>query len=413
MVAKGRGRATRLLWAALQFPLLVFPALVFPALDSWGQQYSRHEAALGFESQTASLYLDLAPSSYADYIGARHIFPGPFGRYTVNLSPSLALEGSVGYLPGYQTSFGVDNGHELLALGGIKAGWRGRAFGLYGKLEPGIASFSPGLNVNLSLGQPADFQRRTNFALDYGGALEFYPSPRTIIRADVSQTLVAGYDQVLERTANFTDLHEGHIGEHLGLALSVAHRFGALRDETERIPARQPFDFGLEYALQQRVHLSLAQLQPSSGAGAWLSWNFSRWVSLDGAAFYEPKRDGFIFPQDGGTTTDVLAGLKAGIRRDRLGYFLKVRPGVIQFSRTNDLDIPPRVYWEKTTDFAIDGGGVVEVYPSRHTLLRAEAGNTFIHYHAAEVTVEPGGVEHYSPARRSSILILFGGGIRF
>lgn len=398
-----RGCSALLVWTVL---------LSSSSLLASAQTFTSQEAGLGLQSQTSSLYVDLAPASIPDYLGPRHIFPGPVGRYTFNLSPSLALEGSVSYLPGFQTSFGVDNGHETLALAGVKAGWRGRRFGLYGKLEPGIASFSPGLNVNIAPGPP-DNQRRTNFALDYGTALEYYPSARTILRFDVSQTLLAEYDQVLERTPTFIDLHEGHVAEHLGLAFTIAHRFGPLRRETESVPARRPISAGVLYALQQREHLSFAQMVPGSGIGAWASWNFSRYLALDSTAFYEPKKDGFIFPQDGGTTTGILAGLKAGIRRDHMGYFAAVRPGVIQFSRTSDRVVQGSDYWEKTTDFAIDGGGILEVYPSRHTIFRAEAGNDFIHYHEAHILIEPSTETFYAPARRSSILLLFGAGLRF
>ncbi|HEY1809750.1 MAG TPA: hypothetical protein VGG42_14380 [Acidobacteriaceae bacterium] len=385
--------------------------LLFPSL-SRTQQFTRQELGLGLQSQTASLFVNAAPSAFPDSIGPRHTFAGPFGRYTWNLSPSLALEGSLAYLPGYQTSFGADNGHELLSLAGVKAGWRRRRFGLYGKIEPGFASFSPGLNVQIYANQPDEYQRRTNFALDTGGVLELYPSARTILRFDVSQTLLAEYDQVLVRTSGFLDLHEAHLADHLGLAFSLAHRFGAFHDETERSPARQPIDIGVLYSLQQRVHLSFAQMQANSGAGAFLSWNFAPCLSLDTTAFYSPHKDGFIFPQDGGTTADAFAGFKAGIRRGRMGYFAKLRPGMIQFSRTVWLE-DPAIHWEKTTDFALDSGGILEVYPSHHTLLRFEAGNTYIHYHAARIHLPQSQDLVYIPRRRSSITLLFGGGVRF
>lgn len=386
--------------------------LLVPSFAS-AQQFTRQELGLGVQSQTASLYVDVAPSSVPDYVGPRHAFAGPYGRYTWNLAPSLALEGSVAYLPGFQTSFGVDNGHELLALAGVKAGWRRHYIGLYGKIEPGIASFSPGLNVQIHPNQPDEYQRRTNFALDTGGVLEIYPSAGTILRFDVSQTLIAEYDQVLARAPGFLDIHDAHLADHLGLAVSLAHRFGASRDEAEPVPARQPLDIGVLYSLQQRVHLSFAQMQANTGGGAFLSWNFSPWLSFDTTGFYSPHKDGFIFPQDGGTTADAFAGLKAGIRRGHMGYFAKVRPGMMQFSRTVWRENPPSINWEKTTDFALDSGGVLEVYPAHHLLLRAEAGNTYIHYHAADIHLPQNQDLYYSPRRRSSITFLFGGGIRF
>jgi hypothetical protein len=395
-----------------RFVLSFCIAFLLPTLVP-AQRFTRQEIGLGLQSQTASLFVNAAPSAVPDYNGPRHLFAGPFGRSTWNLAPSLALEGSLAYFPGYQTSFGVDNGHELLALAGVKAGWRRRRFGLYGKIEPGLASFSPGLNVQIHPDQPSDYQRRTNFALDTGGVIELYPSDRTLLRFDLSQTLLAEYDRVLVRTPGFLDLHEGHIADHLGLAFSLAHRFGAFHDETEPSPARRPIDLGVLYSLQQRVHLSFAQTQPNSGGGAFLSWNFSRCLSFDTTAFYSPHKDGFIFPQDGGTTADAFAGFKAGIRRGRMGYFAKVRPGMIQFSRTVWRENLPALRWEKTTDYAMDSGGILEVYPSRHTLLRLEAGNTYIHYHAADIHLPQNQDLYYAPRRRSSITLLIGGGVRF
>ncbi len=377
-----------------------------------GQQFSSQEAGVGIVAETQSL-TDQGGSTSPNYVGPRHLFAGPFGRYTWNLSPSLALEGSVAYLPGFQTSFGVDNGHELLAVGGVKAGWRGRRFGIYGKAEPGIASFSPGVQVNVLRNEPLKYQRRTNFALDYGGVLELYPSERTIIRMDVSQTVLAEFDQVLFRFPGGEVIKNGHIAEHLGLTLSVAHRFGALREEKESVPAQSALDLGVLFALQPRAHLSETQIVPDRGWGAWASYNFSRYVALDGTAFYQPHADGFIFPQDGGTTFEAFAGIKAGIRRDRLGYFAKVRPGLIEFSRTIQVANGPldQVHG-KATDFALDTGGIVEVYPSRHTILRAEAGAVSISYQPASVAYS-GGASHFPALQRPTILLLFGAGWRF
>lgn len=382
------------------------------------QKYTLQEAGVGVVSQTAAEFLE----NY-NYAGPTHLFAGPEGQYTWNLSPSLAVEGNIGYLPGFQTSVAGDNGHELLAVSGVNAGLRRQRFGVYGKIEPGIASWSPGLTVYRLEGDlvSTEHLRRTNFALDYGGVLELYPTERTIIRFDLSQTMVAEYDQVLSRVGALTFIEPGHIAAHLGLGLSVAHRFGVIRDESEREPQRSPLDMGILFSLDQRVHQEDYQIAPERGGGAWVSYNFSRYVSLDGTAFYSPQDDHFAFPQDGGRDFMALGGAKAGIRRDRLGYFVKVRPGMIQFSRTNyyqDFFSKPQVFlYAKTTDFALDTGGVLEVYPVRHFILRAEAGNAFIHYHGADLRfVEQGGTtgdDYTPPLRRASILMLFGLGWRF
>jgi hypothetical protein len=387
------------------------------------QQYTPWEAGVGILSQTASVW-----SAQDNYVGPRHIFAGPQGRYTWNLSPSLAIEGSVAYLSGFQTStYGGDNGHELLALGGVKAGWRGRRFGVYGKAKPGISSWSPGLLTGY--GPPPHYspiyQRRTDFTLDVGGVFEAYPTQRTILRFDISSILIAEYDQVVFRSGALEGIAPGHIAQHLGLGFTVGHRFGGFRDEQEREPVRSMADVGILFSLHQRVHEAegVDPILPNRGGGAWISWNFSRYVSLDGTAFYSPQDDHLDFPQDGGHDFVALAGIKAGIRRDRLGYFVTVRPGMIQFSRTNyyqDFNVTPPIDGSaKTTDFITNFGGALEFYPTTHLVLRADVGNATVHYHAANLAYTTSAASisthdiYYRPFQSPSILTLFGVGWRF
>jgi hypothetical protein len=391
---------------------------------SAGQDYTRQDVAVGVVSETAALYNDPLNT-----VGPTHLFAGPVGRYTWNLSPSLAVEGSVGYLPGFQTSYGTNNGHELLALGGIKAGWRGRRFGVYGKAEPGISSWTPGLQTfGPAPKYPLIYSRRTDFTLDMGGVLEYYPTPRTIVRLDAGTTMIADYDQVLLREpgsgGSLEIIEPGHIAQHLAVGLSVAHRFGEVHEEQEREPARSPLDAGILFSLQQRVHQEDSQILPNRGGGAWLSYNFSRYVSLDGTAFYSPQDDHYDFPQDGGRDFMAVGGIKAGIRGSRMGYFVTARPGMIQFSRTVDFENlyakPPVIRWEKTTDYVADLGGAVEVYAAKHFLFRADVGNATVHYHAANLfytasartTLTPRDI-YYPPLQRPSILTQFGFGWRF
>jgi hypothetical protein len=382
---------------------------------------------VGVESETAS-----AVDALGDTYGQREDFAGPLGRYTWNLSPSLAVEGSVAYLPGTQPGGATDSGDELLALGGVKAGWRGRRFGIFGKAEPGISSWTPGLVVYE--GTPLSYrkidERRTDFTMEMGGVVEVYATPRTIVRLDAGETLIAEYDQVLFREGNpqtgeFEEISPGHIAQHFSAALTVAHRFGGFREERGREPERSPVDVGILFSLQQRVHEDGAgQILPNRGGGAWGSWNLSKYVSLDTTAFYSPQDDKFAFPQDGGRDLMAVWGIKGGIRRDRLGCFAAVRPGMMQFSRTNhyqDFYVnPPVILNAKTTDYVMDVGGVVEYYAARHFLLRADVGNGYVHYHAADLrypiskvpTLTPKDA-YYPPFQRASIVTLFGVGWRF
>src|SRR5262245_29545774 len=81
--------------------------------------------------------------------------------------------------------------------------------------------------------------------------------------------------------------------------------------------------------------------------------NFNRNVAADGEAARYPCK------------TSVLAGIKSGKRLDRFGAFTKARIGFWHFDRTY---------------FAADLGGVLEYYPSRHTTIRIDLGDTILWY---------------------------------
>jgi hypothetical protein len=61
----------------------------------------------------------------------------------------------------------------------------------------------------------------------------------------------------------------------------------------------------------------------------------------------------------------MLFGIKSGKRFDRFGAFGKARAGLWHFDRTH---------------FAADLGGVLEYYPSRHTSIRIDLGDTILFY---------------------------------
>jgi hypothetical protein len=69
-------------------------------------------------------------------------------------------------------------------LFGIKAGIRRNRLGLFGKVRPGFHSYAAALSTNLTA--PPPFERVTNFVEDLGGVVEYYASPRTVLRFDAS-----------------------------------------------------------------------------------------------------------------------------------------------------------------------------------------------------------------------------------
>jgi hypothetical protein len=266
----------------------LFLTCLIPVFSS-AQKYSRVEAGIGTDSQT-----------YSDFNGHHYLSTGINGVVDYNLSPSLAIEGNFSYLPIFQKTRSVDSGDELTAFGGMKMGWRGRHFGLYGKIEPGLASFSCGFSYFGPNGQPYyNCMRRTHFALQYGGVAEYNFTQHTFLRVDAAQSLITEFDQVLLRSGNLTYSVKGHIAQHFNFRFALQHSFGSLHDtESETVPRSSSFDAGVLYALQTKEHLD--GVQPDSGIGLWLSWNFSRYVSWDTGVFDFPKDDHTAGFQDGG-----------------------------------------------------------------------------------------------------------------
>lgn len=82
------------------------------------------------------------------------------------------------------------------AFVGVKLGTRAQRWGAFGKVRPGFARLTHRemkcvgqacALISLLLVQPA---YRTEFAMDVGGVLEIYPSPRLIARFDLGDTII-------------------------------------------------------------------------------------------------------------------------------------------------------------------------------------------------------------------------------
>jgi hypothetical protein len=131
------------------------------------------------------------------------------------------------------------------------------------------------------------------------------------------------------------------------------------------------------------------------GIGVRGSYRVTRWIEADGAFSLFPD-DQFVNDPGGAQPgfgvqyerrrIELLAGPKIGLRRERVGVFGKVRPG---FTRLFDrgvgcsgevcalaLFVRP-VY---RTEFALDLGGVVELYPSERFVARVDVGSTMIRH---------------------------------
>lgn len=134
--------------------------------------------------------------------GSGQSAPGFGGRLTYNLNKHVALEGA-GYLFPRRCQFcaGGQSGQIIEGLFGVKAGKRFEKWGVFGKIRPGVISFSDGkldfvpITVNPPTGVgafPFEFvtKRITTLAVDVGGVIEFYPSKRLVTRIDLGNTII-------------------------------------------------------------------------------------------------------------------------------------------------------------------------------------------------------------------------------
>jgi hypothetical protein len=122
------------------------------------------------------------------------------------------------------------------------------------------------------------------------------------------------------------------------------------------------------------------------GFGGRLGYTVNSHVTLEA--------EGNIFPRDrnfeGGRKLQGLFGAKVGKRFDKVGLFGKVRPGFMRFSQ-GDYRLargciavfpPPIACFDPVavTRFALDVGGVAELYPSKKIIVRFDGGDTIIRF---------------------------------
>jgi hypothetical protein len=118
--------------------------------------------------------------------------------------PFIAFDSEVNWFPTHASG----NFGQSQAFFGLKAGARVSKFGLFLKARPGWDQFSGG----------ADSQRltrRTNFAMDFGGGVEYYFAPHLALRWDLSDVMTHFGGGVVLRGP----------GSSIGTTLGTQHNF--------------------------------------------------------------------------------------------------------------------------------------------------------------------------------------------
>lgn len=343
------------------------------------------------------------------------------GRFTYNFTPSLALESEgTYYLTGTTERDLLTGGRAISLLAGPKAGIRQRRFGIFFKSELGVITFSDVFNTAALFDQHST-SRKTHAAMDLGGVAELYPTSRLVLRLDVGQFLVRYGDSTLLVFSPVNGLSaeertDGSVASPWHIAVGASYRLGSLQTYAESETAPSRLQFGAQYSLQT-LQRDFFITRDESAVGGWLTYNLGSHFGVDAAASFFPREQKVVSFQQGGQMIQALAGVRWGIRRDHWGVFAKFRPGVQIYTLTSGFDfrqgLNPNQPLPTFANLAFDTGGVFEVYTSKHTMLRFDAGNTQIYFRKRHFLDDQGNPFTVPGETHPSIQITAGFGFRF
>ena len=150
-------------------------------------------------------------------------------------------------------------------------------------------------------------------------------------------------------------------------------------------------ELGIQFTTLTKPNFDGARTE--AGIGARFTFNFNRSVAFEAVGNLFPHSCSFCganLSDNSGIIKQGLFGIKAGKRFEKWGIFAKARPGVVTFGQGKTIytinGTGPSAFVSARrvgqSNFAVDLGGVLEFYPSKHIVTRFDAGDTLIHYGA-------------------------------
>lgn len=367
-----------------------------------------------------------------DTNGNASFSPGFGGRFDWNITPRIALDTQIDFFPRYYPPSPQQGGHALQVFAGVRGRFvQRRRFAIYGLVRPGLTYSSrtiTSFSATSTGSQPAflltpNFGGATYFTLDLGGGIEFYPSDRWILRAEieatpyfVGNTAVNYSSPVPPEGLKVTS--PGTVTDTWRVSTGMSYRPGEVQPTGGSEGLRpQRFELGAQFNSLNFTWIDgVDHSSTEPGVGLFGSYNIWQFVYLDASLNFFPKNEDTTGPNDGGRILQGFFGTREGFQTQRFGFFAKVRPGFISYSRTLtgvSLTGPMSFRYARATDFALDVGGVVEYYWTRHTLFRFDVGDTVL-YNSPRPFDFNGAVSYPPvPGRRNSLQIAIGFGIRF
>ena len=118
-----------------------------------------------------------------------------------------------------------------------------------------------------------------------------------------------------------------------------------------------------------------------NGLGGRFGYNFNKNLALDAEFSFFPETH--LGNRQFGQKTQALVGVKAGTRTKYVGVFAKARPGVMFIGEvTSGFNCNSTSFGQTCrpshNNFALDAGGVLELYPSARAIVRLDAGDTIV-----------------------------------
>ena len=140
-----------------------------------------------------------------------------------------------------------------------------------------------------------------------------------------------------------------------------------------------------EHRLEVGAQFTVIGLQdfgdPVKGLGGRVGYDFNRHVALDAEANFFPETH--LGNNQFGQKAQGFVGVKAGAREKWVGVFAKLRPGVMSIGElTSGFDCSSRTGFTECrpnhSQFALDAGGVLELYPTARSIVRVDVGDTVV-----------------------------------
>lgn len=356
---------------------LLLSAASLPAQDN----YTRFE--FGAEYSTARLTSnDLGATNYSGF----------GGRFDWNLNRRLALESQLDFFPEHLIPLlSIQGGQTLQAAFGIRAKViQTRRLAVFGLIRPGFFHFTDvQYLISNSSNGATGLRPETHFALNIGGGLEYYVSPRWALRADIEGNPYRVPNSTVAVSGGGSEFSAGRIDDTTRLSFGVAYRPGALIENEKESNVPGKWEFGPLFST-----LFIAREGPTDGVrtepglGGYASYRFYRVFYFDTDVLYFPRGTNSSGPHDGGEILEGVFGLKGGIRRNHFGIFGKVRPGFNSYSQAlSGISQSGVESFDRSTNFVLDLGGIVEFYPTEHGTLRFEAGDTHIYFNTRDINI--------------------------